>query len=112
MIRPLIILNLMLKYRVIVIPWTDINDKVVISMVFLEIARYIFDWISICLFDEIRSRKSHSDNFISNVSQVKILPLIVSGILRTSNYFSNYAKHQELLIINIWTIIIYFNEFE
>ena len=93
MIRPLIILDTVLKEDVVIGSWTHIDDEVVGLMSLFEVAGNILDGISVCFFDKVWGRESHGDDTISNVGEIKLLSLVAGGVLGPSHNLLHNAEH-------------------
>lgn len=88
MVGPFVVFNSVLEWTVIIVATADVNDEVVVRMGLLKIVCDILYIISISFFKKLRGWVGHSDDSISDIGQIKLLPLIACCILRPSHDFS------------------------
>lgn len=71
MILPLVLLHFLIKYFVIVLPVTHVDDQVMPIMFLLQIFHHIIDWISVSLL-QASGRVGHCDDGVGYVSEVEV----------------------------------------
>jgi len=87
LIRLLIILDWVIKYRVFVSPTAYFYDKVSVTDFLVQIAGHIFDQIAICLLDKIRWKKGHGDDSIGDVGEAEFFTSVGGEIYGPWDYF-------------------------
>lgn len=70
MIGPFVFLHSIFEQRVVVRATTDVNNKIVVSMVVLKVICHILNTVSVGFFYEIRSRVSHRNDSISDICEI------------------------------------------
>lgn len=55
--------------------------------------RHIFNFIPICLLEEVGGWEGHSDDSFCYVGKVQLDSLVICGPFRASHYFPDQLKH-------------------
>ncbi len=93
MVRPLVFNHSVLKRSIVITTRTHVNHHIVVRMVLVEVTSHIVNRITISLLEKTRSRKSHRNYTLSYVSQVQLLPVVRSLLLRTSHQLTHQGLH-------------------
>jgi hypothetical protein len=93
MVRPLIAFYLIVESWVVVIPTTDVDYKKIIEMVLVKVGGYIFNVVTIGLFDEVWSWEGHSDDSISDICEIEIFSLVSGCYFGSCNNFPYKTEH-------------------
>jgi len=93
MVRPFIAFYSVIESWIVVIPTTHIDYKKIIKMMLVKVSGYIFNIVTIGLFDEIWSWEGHGDNSISDIGEIKIFSLVSSCYFGSCNNFPYETEH-------------------
>ncbi len=70
MIRPIEILDFVIKFRIVVKPIADIYDQIMRIVLFIEILSHIRYAVSINFLQQRASRKGHSDDSFGYIGEI------------------------------------------
>ena len=92
-IGPLVAVDLVPESRRVVVPAAHVDDKIVVVVVLLEVARDVLDVVAVGFFEQVGGGEGHGDDPFGDVGEIELLAFVESCYFGAGDHLANQAEH-------------------